>query len=92
MAERTKRKTMFGTVLSNKMDKTVVVGIDRRIFHKEYKKYLSIQNKLKAHDEKNECQLGDKVMIQEDRPISRDKSWRVSKIIEKATTHDKDEE
>jgi small subunit ribosomal protein S17 len=86
MAERTQRKTIVGTVLRNKMDKTILVGVDRRVQHKEYKKYITLQAKLKAHDEKNERQVGDKVLIQESRPLSKSKSWRVSKVIEKADT------
>ena len=84
MAEKTQRKrTMVGIVLSNKMDKTVVVGVDRMIHHKRYKKYLMRRNKLKAHDEKNECQVGDKVLLQESRLMSHEKCWRVSKVVEK---------
>lgn len=75
---------MVGTVISNKMDKTVVVAVERLVKHKFYHKYLRRRTKLTAHDESNACQTGDRVMLIESRPISRTKRWRVSKIVEKA--------
>lgn len=78
-----KRKTRVGVVTSNKMQKTVVVEIDRSFRHPKYGKVMRVSNKLKAHDEKNECAIGDQVLIMETRPISRDKCWRVVKILGK---------
>ena len=82
--ERNLRKTRVGTVVSNKMDKTVVVAIKDNVKHPLYKKIIKRSVKFKAHDEKNECGIGDRVMIMETRPISKDKKWRVVQIIEKA--------
>lgn len=82
--ERNLRKTRIGIVVSDKMDKTVVVAIQERIKHPLYKKIINRTNKFKAHDENNEAGIGDKVMIMETRPISKDKNWRLVKIIEKA--------
>ncbi len=79
-----KRKTLSATVVSDKMDKTVVVVTSRLVQHKAYKKYIDSRKKYKAHDENNECQIGDKVLIRETRPLSKEKRWRVIKIIEKA--------
>lgn len=84
MAERALRKTRTGTVVSNKMDKTVVVAIETSVKHPLYKKIIRQTSKFKAHDENNECNEGDKVKIMETRPISKDKRWRVVEIIEKA--------
>ena len=84
MSERNLRKTRVGTVVSNKMDKTVVVAIKDNVKHPLYKKIIKRSVKFKAHDEKNECGIGDRVMIMETRPISKDKKWRVVQIIEKA--------
>lgn len=84
MSERNLRKTRVGIVVSNKMDKTVVVAIADRVRHPLYKKIMKRTVKFKAHDEKNECGVGDRVMIMETRPISRDKRWRLVKIVEKA--------
>ena len=84
MSERNLRKTRVGTVVSNKMDKTVVVAIKDNVKHPLYKKIIKRTVKFKAHDEKNECGIGDRVMIMETRPISKDKNWRVVQIIEKA--------
>ncbi len=75
---------MVGTVASNKMDKTVVVIVERLVKSKLYHKYIRRRAKFAAHDEGNACQIGDKVMITESRPLSRAKRWRVNKIIEKA--------
>ncbi|MBO4445363.1 MAG: 30S ribosomal protein S17 [Clostridia bacterium] len=82
--ERNLRKTQVGIVSSDKMDKTVVVTVKERVRHPLYKKIINRTVKIKAHDEKNECQVGDKVLIMETRPISKDKHWRVVEIIEKA--------
>ncbi len=77
------RKTRIGVVVSNKMDKTVVVAVERLVKHPVYKKYVKRTSKFKAHDENNECQIGDVVKIVETRPLSRTKRWRVAEIIEK---------
>ena len=82
--ERNARKTKIGKVVSNKMDKTIVVKIVSRTNHPVYKKVVHKSNKFKAHDEKNECKLGDTVMIMETRPLSKDKYYRVVKIIARA--------
>ncbi len=82
--ERNLRKTRVGIVTSDKMDKTVVVTIKNRVRHPLYNKIVNDTVKYKAHDEKNECGVGDKVMIMETRPYSKDKRWRVVEIIEKA--------
>ena len=79
-----RRKTRVGLVVSDKMEKTVVVSITRRYMHTKYKKYIKERLKYKAHDENNECAIGDKVLIEETRPLSRDKRWRVKQILEKA--------
>lgn len=75
---------MVGTVVSDKMDKTVVVRIERLVKHKFYHKYVRRRTKFAAHDEENSCKTGDKVMITESRPLSKTKKWRISKIVEKA--------
>ena len=82
--ERNLRKTRVGTVVSDKMDKTVVVAIEDSVRHPLYKKIIKRTVKFKAHDELNACGVGDTVEIMETRPLSNDKNWRVSKIIEKA--------
>lgn len=84
MSERNLRKTQVGLVTSDKMDKTVVVSIKDRVQHPLYKKIVNRTVKIKAHDEKNECGVGDKVLIMETRPLSKYKRWRVAEIIEKA--------
>ena len=84
MSERNLRKTQVGLVTSDKMDRTVVVSIKDRVQHPLYKKIVNRTVKIKAHDEKNECGVGDKVLIMETRPLSKDKRWRVAEIIEKA--------
>lgn len=84
MSERNLRKTRVGVVSSDKMDKTVVVTIKDKVRHPLYGKIINRTVKYKAHDEKNECGVGDKVLIMETRPISKDKRWRVVEIIEKA--------
>ncbi|HCO18174.1 30S ribosomal protein S17 [Gudongella oleilytica] len=82
--ERGNRKVKIGTVVSDKMDKTVVVAIETFVTHPMYKKQVKRTTRFKAHDENNECAVGDKVQIMETRPLSRDKRWRVVEIIEKA--------
>ena len=82
--ERNLRKVMIGTVTSNKMDKTVVVTVETSERHSIYQKIMKRRYKLKAHDENNECNIGDKVKVMETRPLSKDKRWRVESIIEKA--------
>jgi small subunit ribosomal protein S17 len=82
--ERNLRKTRTGKVVSNKMDKTIVVAIEDNVKHPLYGKIIKTTKKFKAHDELNECGIGDKVMIMETRPLSKDKNWRLVKIIEKA--------
>lgn len=84
MSERNLRKTRVGVVVSDKMDKTVVVSIADNVRHPLYKKIIKRTVKLKAHDEKNECGIGDRVEIMETRPLSKDKHWRVIEIVEKA--------
>ena len=84
MSERSLRKTRVGKVVSDKMDKTVVVAIVDNVKHSLYKKIIKRTVKMKAHDEKNECRIGDRVEIMETRPLSKDKRWRVTNIIEKA--------
>ena len=84
MEERNLRKELIGTVTSNKMDKTVVVSVETSVRHKLYGKIVKRTYKLKAHDEQNACQMGDKVKVMETRPLSRDKRWRVVEIVEKA--------
>ena len=84
MEERNLRKTMIGTVVSDKMDKTVVVAVETSVRHPMYKKTVKRTYKLKAHDEENKCKVGDKVKVMETKPLSKDKRWRVVEIIEKA--------
>ncbi len=84
MSERAFRKTRVGKVVSNKMDKTIVVAIEDRVQHPLYKKIIKRTYKLKAHDAENACNVGDKVRVMETRPLSRDKRWRLVEIIEKA--------
>jgi small subunit ribosomal protein S17 len=81
--ERGKKKELVGVVVSDKMDKTVVVKVDNIVKHPVYKKYMKRNVTFKAHDEQNECATGDKVMIVESRPLSKDKRWRVREILEK---------
>lgn len=84
MSERNLRKTRTGTVVSDKMDKTVVVAVIDSVRHPLYKKIIKRTVKFKAHDEQNACNAGDKVTIMETRPLSKEKNWRVVEIIEKA--------
>ena len=83
--ERNLRKVMIGTVTSDKMDKTVVVSVETSVRHSTYRKTMKRTYKLKAHDENNECHIGDKVKVMETRPLSKQKRWRVVEIMEKAT-------
>jgi len=84
METRPLRKTRTGIVVSNKMEKTITVAIERKVAHPIYKKYFKKTTKLMAHDEKKECSVGDKVKIMETRPLSLKKRWRLVEIIEKA--------
>jgi small subunit ribosomal protein S17 len=78
------RKTLVGTVVSNKMEKTIVIRIERRKLHPLYKKYITRTKKIKAHDEGNLCQIGDLVKVIESRPLSKDKHWSLLEVLEKA--------
>lgn len=82
--QRGKRRQLVGTVLSNKMDKTVTVRVERLVSHSVYQKYVRRRGNFAAHDEQNTCGIGDQVLITESRPLSKRKRWRVSRIIEKA--------
>ncbi len=84
MKERGLRKSQTGVVISDKMDKTVVVQVDRLVKHSTYKKYVRRRAKYTVHDESNACKVGDRVVIRETRPLSKTKRWRVSQIVEKA--------
>ena len=84
MSDRNLRKTEVGRLVSNKMDKTVVVAIEDSVKHPLYKKVIKRTVKLKAHDENNECSIGDRVRVMETRPLSKEKRWRLVEIIEKA--------
>ena len=84
MSEAKKKKLYVGEVVSDKMDKTVVVAVTRLVQHPVYKKIVKRVNRFKAHDENNSCKVGDKVAMVESRPLSRDKRWRVVEVVEKA--------
>lgn len=84
MADRGIRKTMVGKVISNKMDKTIVVAVEDSVKHPLVKKIIKRTYKLKAHDENNQCSIGDRVEVMETRPLSKDKRWRLVEIVEKA--------
>ena len=84
MEERNLRKERVGIVVSDKMDKTIVVAVSERVKHPLYKKIVNRTKKFNAHDENNVCGIGDKVLIQETRPLSKDKCWRLVEIVEKA--------
>jgi len=86
--EKTLARTASGTVVSNKMDKTITVLVERRIKHPLYGKYIKRSKKIHAHDADNQCQQGDKVTIEETRPISKSKAWKLSSIDRKATIID----
>jgi small subunit ribosomal protein S17 len=88
MNTRGLRKERNGVVISDRMQKTVVVSLERTVMHPKYKKILRRRTKVKAHDESNQCHIGDRVVIVECRPLSRDKRWRVSKVLERARTID----
>ncbi|MCB2187776.1 MAG: 30S ribosomal protein S17 [Deltaproteobacteria bacterium] len=81
--ERGNAKALTGVVVSDKMDKTVVVMVERLVKHPVYKKYIRRRNRFMAHDEANECRVGDTVLIRQSRPLSRHKRWRVSKVLER---------
>lgn len=82
--ERSKRKTRFGKVVSDKMEKTIVVAVETTMRHSLYKKTIKVTKKYKAHDENNQAKVGDIVLIMETRPLSKEKSWRLVKVVEKA--------
>jgi small subunit ribosomal protein S17 len=82
--ERNSRKVIIGKVVSNKMQKTIVVSVERKVMHPKYGKFIKMTSKFKAHDEKNECGINDVVRVMETRPLSKDKRWRLVEIIEKA--------
>jgi len=84
MSERGMKRQLSGYVVSNKMDKSVTIKVERLVKHPLYKKYIRRHKKYMAHDERNECQVGDRVLILESRPLSKNKRWRVSRIMEKA--------
>jgi small subunit ribosomal protein S17 len=84
MKKRGLQKTQTGVVISDKMDKSVVVQVDRLVRHPMYKKYVRRRAKYVAHDETNSCKVGDRVLIRETRPVSKTKRWRVSEVLEKA--------
>jgi small subunit ribosomal protein S17 len=84
MKNRGMKRQVIGTIVSNKMDKTVVVQVERLVKHALYKKYIRRCSKFTAHDNDNQCKIGDRVMITESRPLSKTKRWRVSRIIETA--------
>ncbi len=83
MAERNLRKTKLGVVSSNKMDKTITVNVERKVKHPLYGKFVKKSTKFHAHDEKNECSIGDTVKIMESRPLSKTKRWRLVEVVEK---------
>ncbi|MGM0403962.1 MAG: 30S ribosomal protein S17 [Thermodesulfobacteriota bacterium] len=80
------KRQLVGTVLSNKMDKTATVQVERLVKHSVYRKYIRRRARFAAHDERNECGVGDRVLISESRPLSKTKRWRISRIIEKAVS------
>jgi small subunit ribosomal protein S17 len=84
MKKQGMKRQVAGVVLSNKMNKTIIVAAERLVKHKLYKKYIKRRAKFAAHDEGNECQIGDKVLITESKPLSKMKRWRLTKVIEKA--------
>jgi small subunit ribosomal protein S17 len=86
MDTRSLRKERSGTVVSDRMEKTIVVSLERTVMHPKYRKYLKRRSRVKAHDETNQCHVGDRVRIVECRPLSRDKRWRVSEILQRTRT------
>jgi len=85
-ASKSRKTVKVGTVVSSAMDKTVVVRVDNMVMHKLYHRFIQRSSKFMAHDEKNECQVGDRVQIIECRPLSRNKRWRVAKVVERRVT------
>ena len=86
MNPRSVRKERSGTVVSDRMEKTIVVSLERMVIHPKYRKYLKRRTRVKVHDETNQCHIGDRVRIVECRPLSRDKRWRVGEILQRART------
>ena len=84
MEERNSRKVRMGEVVSDKMDKTIVVQLERRFQHPEYGRIVKVTRRIKAHDEENQCHVGDVVRVMETRPISKDKRWRLLEVVRKA--------
>ncbi len=84
METQAKRRTLTGTVVSDKMEKTIVVQVERTLMHPKYKKFISRRNKYRAHDPENQCGIGDLVVIMESRPLSRHKRWVLKEILQKA--------
>jgi small subunit ribosomal protein S17 len=84
MEERGRRKEIIGKVLKNKMDKSIVIGVERKVKHPKYGKFVKKTSTFMAHDEKNECNLGDIVQVMETRPLSKNKRWRLVQIVERA--------
>ena len=84
MSERKRRKTRIGQVISNKADKSITITVQRQVVHSHFKKIVRYNKKYSAHDEKNECSIGDIVRIMETRPLSKTKRWRLTEVIEKA--------
>lgn len=84
MSERKARKTLVGRVVSDKMDKTVTLSVERQLLHRRYKKYIKKRSKIWAHDDENICGIGDRVKVVSTRPLSKLKRWRVVEIVEKA--------
>lgn len=84
MSDRGMRRTLTGTVISDRMEKSIIVQVKRKVKHPLYKKYVVQRKKYKAHDERNECSMGDMVLIRESRPLSKEKRWRVSQVLKKA--------
>jgi small subunit ribosomal protein S17 len=84
MKKQGKKRQVIGTVVSDKMDKTIVVLVETLVQHRLYQKYIKRRTKFKAHDKDNTCRVGDKVLISESRPLSKTKKWRVSRVVQKA--------
>ncbi|MFZ4060724.1 MAG: 30S ribosomal protein S17 [Bacteroidia bacterium] len=84
MTERNTRKEKTGVVVSNKMEKSIIVSVERRVKHPKYGKFVKLTSKFHAHDERNECNIGDTVSIMETRPLSKTKNWRLVQIVERA--------
>jgi len=84
MGERKTRKEKTGVVVSNKMEKSIIVSVERRVKHPKYGKFVKLTSKFHAHDERNECNIGDTVSIMETRPLSKTKNWRLIQIVERA--------